>query len=252
MDGAHPSRQAGGADRNPVAHRHRAGQHRAGDHRAGPCQNERAVNRETEAARAIARGLCGAFRLETLTKGRDAFAGHGRDRQDRCLGQSRAGERGPDLGLDLAATGGVGEIGLGQDHEALPQAEQVGDGEVFARLGHHAVVGGDDQHQEVDAGGARHHGADEALVARNVDEAHRVAIRGRPIGEAEVDGDAALLFLGQAVGVGAGQGANERRLAVVDMTCGTDDQAVPPSGTTARRSASAMPAASLAPRAVGR
>ena len=43
-------------------------------------------------------------------------------------------------------------------------------------------------------------------------------------GEAEVDGDPALLLGGEAVGVDAGQGADQRRLAVVDVPGGAEDQ----------------------------
>ena len=42
-------------------------------------------------------------------------------------------------------------------------------------------------------------------------------------GEAEVDGEAPRLLLGEPVGVGAGERQHERRLAVVDVTGGGDD-----------------------------
>ena len=44
------------------------------------------------------------------------------------------------------------------------------------------------------------------------------------VGEAEVDGDAAFLLFLQAIGVDAGQRLDQRGLAMVDMTCGSDDQ----------------------------
>ena len=43
------------------------------------------------------------------------------------------------------------------------------------------------------------------------------------MGEAKLDGDAALFFLRETVRVGAGEGLDEGGLAVVDMTCGADD-----------------------------
>ena len=43
-------------------------------------------------------------------------------------------------------------------------------------------------------------------------------------GEADVDGDAAGLFFGQAVAVDAGEGLDERGLAVVDVAGGAEDQ----------------------------
>ena len=45
----------------------------------------------------------------------------------------------------------------------------------------------------------------------------------RQVREAELDGDAALLLLLQAIGVDAGERAHQRRLAVVDVTGGADD-----------------------------
>ena len=44
------------------------------------------------------------------------------------------------------------------------------------------------------------------------------------VGEADVDGDAAGLLFGQAVAVDAGEGLDERRLAVVDVAGGAEDQ----------------------------
>ena len=115
------------------------------------------------------------------------------------------------------------------------------------------VVGRPHEEEQVEPRRARRHGADETLVARHVDEADRVAPGHRQIGEAEVDGDAAPLLLRQPVGVGSRQRPDQGRLAVVDVAGGADDHAAPPgSGAAARRSASARPSASLAPRAVGR
>ncbi len=118
-------------------------------------------------------------------------------------------------------------------------AEQVDDRQMLARLRHHAVVGGDDQQHEVDAGRAGQHVVDEALVARHVDEAEHAAVRRRQIGEAEIDGDAARLLLLQAVGVDAGQRAHQRGLAVVDVAGGADDHGAgaPRSGASARAAA---------------
>ena len=121
------------------------------------------------------------------------------------------------------------------------EPQQVHDGEVLARLRHDAVVGGDHQHHEVDAGGAGQHVVHEALVARHVDEADDLAARARPVGEAEVDGDAARLLLLEAVGIDAGEPADQRGLAVIDVAGGADDHGAASSssrGRPARRSAS--------------
>ena len=104
--------------------------------------------------------------------------------------------------------------------------EQVDDVQVLDGLRHHAVVGGDDQHREIDAAHAGEHVADEALVTGHVDEADQLRRRRAAVGEAEVDRNAARLFLRQAVGVDAGQRFDQQRLAVVDVACGGDDHLV--------------------------
>ncbi len=65
---------------------------------------------------------------------------------------------------------------------------------------------------------------DEALVPGHVDHPGDRAVRQAEGGEAEVDGDAALLLLLQAVGFDPGQGADQRGLAVIDMAGGADDE----------------------------
>ncbi len=90
---------------------------------------------------------------------------------------------------------------------------------MFDGLRHDAVVGGDAQKRDVDAGGARDHLAYEALVAGNVNHAHAAPVGKLETGESELDRDAALLLFGKPVGIGAGQRLDEARFAVVDMAC---------------------------------
>ena len=132
--------------------------------------------------------------------------------------------------LDLAGDGGDAirayRVDLGDDGDAARDAEQVEDREMLARLRHDAVIGRHHKDDEVDAGGAGEHGAHQLLVARHVDETERAAIGVTLVGETEIDGDAALLFLGQPIGVDSRQRFDERGLAVVDMACGGDDHGV--------------------------
>ena len=103
------------------------------------------------------------------------------------------------------------------------EPEQPEDLQVLAGLGHDRVVGRDDQHGQVEARRAGQHVADEPLVARHVD--HRQAvIADLQRREAQVDRDPALLLGRQAVGVDAGQGPHQRRLAVVDVAGGADHE----------------------------
>ena len=94
---------------------------------------------------------------------------------------------------------------------------------MLAGLRHDAVVCGDHQQHEIDAGGAGQHVVNEFLVPRHVDEAEHGAVRRRQIGEAEIDGNAARFLFLQPVGIDAGQRAHQRGLAVVDMAGGSDD-----------------------------
>ena len=64
---------------------------------------------------------------------------------------------------------------------------------------------------------ARKHVAHEAFVPGNVDEGGHAVLAEVEVGEPQVDRDPALLLLLEPVRVGAGEGADERALAVVDV-----------------------------------
>ena len=72
---------------------------------------------------------------------------------------------------------------------------------MFAGLRHGAVVGRDDEQDEIDPGDTAQHVADEFLVARHVDEANRFRPLQRQIGKTEIDRQVALFFLGETVSV---------------------------------------------------
>ena len=63
-------------------------------------------------------------------------------------------------------------VDLGEDHHAVFDPEEGADFHVLPRLGHDALVGGDDHGHDVDARGPGHHVLDELLVTGNVDDAH--------------------------------------------------------------------------------
>src|SRR5690606_31307716 len=119
---------------------------------------------------------------------------------------------------------GLDEVDLGDGDDAAADAEQVDDREVLAGLGHDALVGGGDEQDDVDAGGAREHAADGGRVARDVDDGALLPGREANAGEAEVGRDAAALLLDEAVGVDAGERADERGLAVIDMAGRAEDE----------------------------
>ena len=87
-------------------------------------------------------------------------------------------------------------------------------------LGHDAVVGGDDQHDDVGGLGAAGPHGGERLVAGGVDEGDRLAVLLDLVG-ADVLGDAAGLA-GDDVGVA--DAVEQQRLAVVDVAHDGDDR----------------------------
>ena len=100
--------------------------------------------------------------------------------------------------------------------------QQIEDGQVFTGLGHHALVGRNDQQCGVNASHSGQHVFDEVSVTRDVDDAHLFAgWEGHP-GEAQVDGHLALLLFPQPVGVDPGQGQHQGRFAMIHMAGGPD------------------------------
>ena len=96
----------------------------------------------------------------------------------------------------------------------------------------------------VDLPGAHQHVADEPVVARHVDEVQDGPVGQRQVRVPHVDRHAAAALLREAVGVDAGQGAQERGLAVVDVAGRADDDGHPGSRLT--------PAAGRCPRSGAR
>ena len=89
----------------------------------------------------------------------------------------------------------VDEVYFVDNCQSVFYAQQREDGQVFARLRHHAVVGGDDEHYRVYARRSRHHLADEFFMSGNVDDAYRLPRRQGEGGKAQLDRHAALFFL---------------------------------------------------------
>ena len=137
--------------------------------------------------------------------------------------EERAGDQLFGFEADEAEEVVVDQVGLGEGDDAAGDAEQAADIEMLARLRLDRFVGGDHEEHQVDAADAGQHVLDEALVAGDVDEAEAQGGGELEVGEAEVDGDAAALFLFEAVGVDAGEGFDERGLAVIDVSGGADD-----------------------------
>ncbi|MEZ5831798.1 MAG: hypothetical protein R3D05_11515 [Dongiaceae bacterium] len=220
-----PRLEAGRTDDHRIADRDPAGENRAGDNCPSASQRKRTINREAKPSVGRARGCLPAKIVKTLRECRDALASQSRYRQDLRVCQSGVRQGGTNLRGDRAPAVFIGEIRFGQGDNAARQSKQIQDGKVLTGLRHDAVIGGHNQQHEIDAGRAGQHVVHELFMARHVDEADDPAIRPRPIGKAEIEGDAARLFLRQAVGVDTGQCPHQCRLAMVDMPCGPDDHA---------------------------
>ena len=129
------------------------------------------------------------------------------------------------------------EIGLGDGHQRVPDVQRVEQVEVLMGLGAEAVIGGHDEQGRIDLAGTHEHVADEPVVAGDVDEVQLGAIGQREVRVPDVDRHPAAALLRKAVGVDAGERAEERRLAVVDMAGRADDHG---HGSRARPSAAAI------------
>ena len=136
---------------------------------------------------------------------------------------------------------------------------------MLERLRARTVVGGDHQHRGVDLARPDEHVADQPVVPGDVDEVELDPVVEREMGVADVDGHPAALLLGQPVGVDAGQRAQQRGLAVVDVAGRADDDGharparawaiAPPSassasGSTVRRSSTTR-SSSMRPMTAG-
>ncbi len=151
-----------------------------------------------------------------------------RHRHDGCIRKQCVAQQSAQLVGHRAHARVIHEVGLVERDHATRNAEERDDIEVLDRLRHDAVVSGHDQQHEIDAGRPGHHVAHEALVAGHVYDADLADARKLEVREAEINGHAAALFLGQAVGVDAGQALHERGLAVVDVPGGADDHGFVP------------------------
>jgi hypothetical protein len=197
--------------------------HRAGDDRAEALDREHAVDRQAQHAGGVARRDRARRGRERRAQRVEPGAGARRHRHDRRVGEERAGEVGAGLVAREREPLVVDRVGLGQRHDPGAHAEQLADVEVLAGLRHHALVRRDHQAHQVEAARAGDHRADEPLVAGHVDHRGAPAVE-LEVREPQLGGDPALLLHRQAVRVDPGQRQHERRLAVVDVPRGADDE----------------------------
>ena len=152
-----------------------AAPHRAGGHGADAPEGKHAVDRQPGRARTAARHDLGRGALQSGQQSADAALVAGAHAHQLALRVGRAGEKFAHVvGRHLEQLV-VHQVGLGERHHAVTHAEQLDDGQMLHRLRHHAVVGGHDQQEEIDARCAGHHGAHKAFVSGHVDDAQMAA-----------------------------------------------------------------------------
>jgi len=95
---------------------------------------------------------------------------------------------------------------------------------VLPRLRHDALICGDHQQDQVNAGNAGQHVLDETLVAGHVNDRCLAPRRQHELGKADVDGDAPGLLFGETVGLDPRKGPNQSGFSVVYVAGGADDQ----------------------------
>ena len=211
-----------------------------GDNGTVAAESKDTVGRQTEGtAGVLALGLLG-HSGQLILQFVQTHTGEGGNSDHLGAFQEGAFDAGGDIFLDHLDPVFINGVGLGDNDDALGNIQQGEDGQMLAGLGHNALVGSDDQHSDVNAAGTGQHVLDKLFVARNVDDAGAHAVGQGQIGEAQLDGNAALLFFGQTVGVNTGQSLDEAGLAVVDVTCCTDNYMVHASSSLILRSASAI------------
>jgi hypothetical protein len=226
--------RGGGEEFNFLAEVDGAGDGDAGDDGAIAGDAEDAFDGHAEGAVIGGAGVdLGDEGLEGGEDVADAVEGFVGDGDDGGVGEAGALEEGAGFGGGGGEAVGGDHVNLGEgDHDA-GLAEEADDFHMFIGLGHDAVVGGDDEEKDVDGGGAGDHVADEVAVSGDIDDADEAAVGGGVAGggggvegagrEAEVDAHAAGFFLGEAVGVAAGEGFDEGSFAMIDMAGGADD-----------------------------
>ncbi len=184
----------------------RAGMRRTRCDQAGAVEGEHPVDGEAEGEVVVSGFPVTRHQRQHVGEIVDIVAGDRRYRQAGGAGKRRRCEHVQDLGFHLGKPLAVDDVRLGDGDQPAMDAEQIENLQMLPGLRHRPVIGGDHQQHRIDAGDASQHVADEAFMARHVDEGEVVTVA-TTMGIAEIDGHAATFLLRQPVGIDAGQGA---------------------------------------------
>ena len=109
------------------------------------------------------------------------------------------------------------QIRLGQHNQAMSNIEQATDIEMLPRLRLYRFIGGHNKQHRFDTSCTSEHVANKTLVSRDIDKAQALAGWQRKMREAQIDGNASPLLLGEPVRVNTRQRTDKRSLAMIDV-----------------------------------
>ncbi len=112
----------------------------------------------------------------------------------------------------------VHQIGLGQDDETDSRPEKAKHLQVLDGLGHDPVIGRHHQHRSIHGAQASNRVLEEVDMPGDVHERNAAPVRRVHGGDPGIDGKAPPLFLLQSIRVHAGQGFDQARFSVVDVS----------------------------------
>ncbi len=184
---------------------------------------KRTIDRHPKHAGIMSRFDRAAKRMQLAFEVIESLTIDDRGSHDRGTFEERPSDQGADILLDELDPGRVSQITLGQNDQAPGESQQAEDLDVFTGLGHDRIVGRDDQHRQIKARRAGQHVADKPFVTRHIDDRQSIFAQGQRR-ESQVNRDAALFLGRQAIGVHTGQGADQGRLAMIDVSRRTQDK----------------------------
>jgi hypothetical protein len=197
---------------------------RAGHHQTDALHRKSAIHRQTKEPIRRPRRQRRRQLLEGVQEIIEAGTCARRGAHTGCCFEKRPRENIVQFGFDDVGGLAVDQIALGEDDEAGLQSQQLHDVQMLARLWHHRFVGGNNEHTEVDTGGAGNPGLDEALMSGHVHQTNAIAARQLEIRKSKLNGDAARLLLAQTIRVDAGECLDQFCLAMIDMAGGSNDE----------------------------
>ena len=223
LDFPDPNLLAGRNDFDRIARFDRSGEEGSGDHGAESGQAEMAVHRQPQRSVGIFWGQFPDVLADLFHQFGEAVAGQRRNPAEGCFFEKGAGNLFADFLFDDIDPLFLGQVAFGQHQDSATDIQQLQDLQMLPGLRHDPFVDIHHQQHQIDAADAGQHVVDEALMSGHIDDSSHLAVGEPERGEAQVDGDAALLFFFEAVGFLPGQGADELGFAVVDMAGRTDD-----------------------------